>query len=78
MALDKSKYRPRFWVYATDLTPKSPLNKIVKHADDVALLVAQNSPVSLEDKFSQIQSWYAANKLKKLISVKPNKLAFIV
>ena len=32
----------------------------------VALLVAQNSPVSLEDKFSQIQSWYAANKLKKI------------
>jgi len=85
VALDKSKYRQRFWnrpvlylIYATDLTPKSPLNKIIKHADDVALLVVQNSPVSLEDKFSQIQSWYAASKLKKLISVKPNKLAFIV
>jgi len=38
-------------LYASDLRPKSPLKEVIKYTGDTTLLVAQNSPVSLEEEF---------------------------
>jgi len=43
-------------LYASDLRPKSPLKEVIKYAGDTTLLVAQNSPVSLEEEFFQVQA----------------------
>ena len=51
-------------IYAKDLKPISPVNVILKYADDTTLLVPQNSPTTLEVEFSHILQWSGINKLK--------------
>jgi len=47
-----------------DLKPYSSFNTILKYADDITLLVPQNSSTTLEAEFSHILEWSNENKLK--------------
>ena len=49
---------PTLWlVMASDFHPLSNVNIIVKYADDVNLLVPENTYMQLHDKFAHIQQW---------------------
>jgi len=62
-------------IYAKDLKPLSPVNVILKYADDTTLLVPQNSPTTLEVEFSHILQWSSTNKLK-LNTLKTKEIVF--
>jgi len=53
-----------YLVYSMDLKTVSNFNKLVKYADDTALLVPQYSSVSLEDEYQNLLYWSTVNKLK--------------
>jgi hypothetical protein len=46
-----------------DLKPVSHMNSLVKFADDLTLLVPENSDTELGDEFDSIKDWAARNKM---------------
>ena len=47
----------------SDLHPLSDINKIFKFADDTNLLVPEQSDISMEEEFTNIQDWARRNKM---------------
>jgi len=73
-----------YLVYSMDLKTASNFNKLVKYADDTALLVPQYSSVSLEDEYQNLLYWSTVNKLKintdktkEIVFRRPGALHFI-
>ena len=53
---------PTLWsVMPSDLHPLSDINIIIKYADDVNLLVPENTDIQLHDEFVHIQQWADEN-----------------
>ena len=52
-----------FTLMISDLKPVTDQNDMCKYADDLTLIVPENSDVSIEIEFQTIQQWAAANKL---------------
>lgn len=67
-----------FTIMISDLKTLSPLNDLVKYADDSTLLVRSDSDVTIENENSNVKNWSAYNKLTinesktKLISFSKN------
>ena len=59
----------------SDLHPLSDINIIVKYADDVNLLVPENTDNQLHDEFAHIQQWTDENGMV-LTSVRLKKCFF--
>jgi len=66
-------------IFKSDLKPISRINKICKYADDLDLLVPQNTDIAIETEFDNILKWSDRNKLilnkgktKQIIFRRPN------
>ena len=58
-------------ILAADLKACSPVNLILKYADDTNLLVPQCSDTSILDEFEAIRNWTRLNKMQ--LNVKKTK-----
>ena len=52
-----------FTVMVADLRPVSDENDLVKYADDMTLIVSENSDTDIATEFNAIKAWATANKL---------------
>jgi len=58
-------------ILAADLKACSPVNLILKYADDTNLLVRQCFDISILDEFQGIRNWTSLNKMQ--LNVKKSK-----
>lgn len=65
--------------HESDLALISPVDVLLKYADDANLLVPENTAISLLQEFAKIQSWAVLNKIiisfnktKEVLFYRPN------
>jgi hypothetical protein len=63
-----------FIVTASDLHPVNQLNKLLKYADDMYLLVPGNNSITIQNELDHIAGWAADNNLR----LNPNKTSEMV
>ena len=72
-------------IMASDLRALSQyINKLLKYADDTTLLVPQNTDVTLEDEFVNLERWAINNKMvinraktKELVFHRPDPRLYV-
>jgi Reverse transcriptase (RNA-dependent DNA polymerase) len=52
-----------FIIFASDLKLRFTMNLLCKYADDITLMIPQNTDVCIEDEFKHVMQWSVQNKL---------------